>query len=440
MTFRLAVCGAALQLCFLALASYGDLAAAAVEVIVLLLGTSISYLIACQSVLAGGERAKLWLILLVAIAIRLTLAPALPSLSEDAFRYRWEGKLQAAGGNPYLARPSDPEWRRLRDETYPRVAARDFKAGYGPLWELIEQGAYRAAAALTGDPWRQARLFKAPAALCDLAVLAALVWLLRLNGLPASRVVVYAWCPLPVVEFWHEGHNDAALLLFLLLALCLARSQRWLWALAALSGAVLIKWWPLALFPLFLFAPGGGRARRWAGAAIGAAAAAALAWLYWGPVGENAAFMAGFLGGWRNNDSLFGALLALAGSPQRAQWMTGAALGAWVLLLVLARKRLPLERGTLLFIVGLLTVSANVHPWYLTWFIPLLAIHPWTPLLAWVSLAPLFYSVLIGYATLGQWDGVTAWRWLVYAPVAALAAADGLRRLRRGFGTGRAAP
>jgi hypothetical protein len=88
----------------------------------------------------------------------------------------------------------------------------------------------------------------------------------------------------------------------------------------------------------------------------------------------------------------------------------------------------------------LLTVSANVHPWYLTWFIPLLAIHPWTPLLAWVSLAPLFYSVLIGYATLGQWDGVTAWRWLVYAPVAALAAADGLRRLRRGFGTGRAAP
>ena len=57
-------------------------------------------------------------ILAAAILFRLTFWPLYPALSDDVFRYRWEGKLQAAGGNPYEVRPNDAAWQSLRDESF----------------------------------------------------------------------------------------------------------------------------------------------------------------------------------------------------------------------------------------------------------------------------------------------------------------------------------
>ncbi len=94
-------------------------------------------------------------------------------------------------------------------------------------------------------------------------------------------------------------------------------------------------------------------------------------------------------------------------------------------------RSLPLERAALLFISGMLLVSANVHPWYLTWMAPLLVIYPWTPLLLWLSLAPLSYQVLIEYRILGEWNGSTAVRWWIYLPVLGLFLGERLQRFRR---------
>src|SRR6266568_4739443 len=78
------------------------------------------------------------LIVAAAIVFRLTFWPLYPALSDDVFRYLWEGKLQAAGGNPYAARPNDPAWKSLRDESFASTPGRDFRAVYGPLVEGIE--------------------------------------------------------------------------------------------------------------------------------------------------------------------------------------------------------------------------------------------------------------------------------------------------------------
>ena len=99
------------------------------------------------------------------------LAP--DTVSDDIYRYRWEGKLQAAGGNPYESRPVDPRWASLRDSTFPLIAGRDFKAIYGPLSQQIELRTYCAAAAVEKDPARQVFWFKLPFALCDCAPPAA---------------------------------------------------------------------------------------------------------------------------------------------------------------------------------------------------------------------------------------------------------------------------
>ncbi len=350
---------------------------------------------------AGGSRP--WVIAF-ALLFRLTLWPAEPRLSEDLYRYRWEARVQAEGGNPYLARPNDAEWASLRDETSPRIPAPDFRAGYGPLLELAQRCSFAVARAVSADPATQTLWMKLPAALGDLGVLA----LLGRHPL----LIVYAWNPLVLSEFAWSGHNDA-LVAFAVLAAWRRRS------FGALGAAVALKWWPLALAPALL------RHVPWT-RALAIPAILALAAIPFIPpepaeLIENARFMSGFAGGWRNNDSLFGAVLWLAGGDmQTAKYATFALMAA----AVLGFARWPLERAWTATTAAILLLAANCHPWYVCWLVPLLAIGtPWPPLLLWTGLAPLSYSVLVKWRVLGEWDGSTPERWWIYAPVFAAMAA-----------------
>ena len=62
------------------------------------------------------RRAALVLVVTVAAALRLALVAGEPALSNDVYRYVWDGRVQAAGINPYRHTPADPELAFLRDE------------------------------------------------------------------------------------------------------------------------------------------------------------------------------------------------------------------------------------------------------------------------------------------------------------------------------------
>jgi len=198
-----------------------------------------------------------------------------------------------------------------------------------------------------------------------------------------------------------------------------AASARWTWSVLALSLAVCAKFWPAILFPLFAGWRGWLPQRRWQWLVLVPAAGIAAA-PYWSNIGENARFLSGFFGGWRNNDSFFGLLLWLTGDVYLAKYTAFALLAAVVV--VLMRLEWPLEKKVLAAIVAMLLISSNCHPWYLTWFLPLLALHPSAALLAWCALAPLAYEVVSGWVLLGEWHGSTPARWWVYVPVFALLA------------------
>lgn len=401
-----------------ALRALGNLAAQSTVAIVLLLACSTVYLTLCWRILQPDGLLPGWkALVLFALLFRLTMAGSLPSLSGDLPRYRWEGLARAAGENPYLVQPDDPRLAHLRDDTYPRISSPFRKAGYGPLWLEVQHWTARLARWAAADVWTQLKLCKLPSILGDLVALALLALLLRQHGLPFARWAIYAWCPLPVIEFWSEGHNDSWVAASLLGALLLAGRQRWAGSFAALSVGVLVKFWPLALFPFFAFGPGSSRPRWWQWLVL-APISAPFVWLYWAPVRENADFMTGFLSGWRNNDSLFAVILWLAG-PVRAKYLSAVLLLALIAALLL--WRVPLARACLLFIAGMLAISSNVHPWYLSWFLPLLALEPWLPLFLWTGLMPLAYRVLAEFEASGRWEGSTPARWLIYIPVYASA-------------------
>lgn len=436
---RLVLTAGIIELLLIGIRLYANVQQYLVGVITLLLLTSSVYLVAVYLITDGkktcGQRAKVFgphisliqasywsppqaFIIGAALLFRLTVFPIFPALSDDLYRYRWEGKLQANGGNPYQVAPIDPRWSKLRDTTWENVGSKDFKTIYGPLIELEERWTYKAVAGLT-DEYAQVFWLKLPAIVCELGLIWAVAELLRRRGMPADRLLIYAWAPLPIVEFWIGGHNDALVVLTIVLALVAAAANRWPAAFLALSVGIVAKIWPLILLPAFLWRSRKAGLLTPAWSLIVLPLAAILFIPYQTRVVENAEFASGFVGGWRNNDSLFGAILWLAGGDlYRAKYTTFALIAAVAIAAALVRW--SLEKAVFVTIVFMLLVSANCHPWYLTWFVPLLTFFPYTPILLWTALMPLSYAVLIGWKTLGEWNGSTPFRWFIYVPVFAM--------------------
>ncbi len=114
-----------------------------------------------------------------AALFRLLLVATPPSLSDDIHRYVWDGRVQAAGINPFLHPPDSEELRALRDEGWSKVNHPAIRTIYPPL----AQGVFALAAA----GGLRERGFKAVLCLFDLAVVVALAWFLRTDRpLPAA--------------------------------------------------------------------------------------------------------------------------------------------------------------------------------------------------------------------------------------------------------------
>ena len=390
---------------------------------------SLVYLVSVYLTLRGGTgRRRLLLIWIGAVLFRLLLLPVEPRLSEDLYRYRWQGKLQAAGGNPYLSRPDEPRWANLRDAAYPSVNRKDLPSVYGPVLEMTYHGAYRLFSWWEPDEFRQTWLFRLPFALCDLGVGLVLMGLLTVLGMARERALVYLWNPLVIIEFWAQGHNDSFVVLAVVLALWAAARARWAWSFAALGLATMIKFWPLILFPFFLLQRVDGKWRlRWKPALAAVPVMLLAAAPYLSTLSQVTEILEGFVGGWRNNDSLYGAIWEYADrdydrATELVQRILPVALaGLWAL-------QLRLTRAALWAPVILLLFAANCFPWYLTWFVPLLAVHPSSGLLLWTALAPLHYQIVTRYTLLGVWEDADWVRQFEYWPVFALLAWEVGRR------------
>jgi len=89
----------------------------------------------------------------------------------------------------------------------------------------------------------------------DMITCLALLVLLKRKGLDQRRVILYAWCPLPIVEFAIQGHVDVITLLFTLLAVLSAAdtSVRGRVLTGFLAGfAALTKIYPILLLVVVL--------------------------------------------------------------------------------------------------------------------------------------------------------------------------------------------
>src|SRR3954471_11774545 len=94
---------------------------------------------ATQFSVAAPARIGLLIVLGFALAMRLLLVGEEPFLSTDLYRYIWDGRVQAAGINPYRYVPADPALAALRDAAiYPRINRADYAVtAYPPIAEMF---------------------------------------------------------------------------------------------------------------------------------------------------------------------------------------------------------------------------------------------------------------------------------------------------------------
>lgn len=380
-------------------------------------------------------------ILLVALLLRLLLLPLPPTLSDDVLRYVWDGKVVAAGLNPYLLPPDDPQLEPLRDALWSALPHRDVPTVYPP----VAQGLFSIAARL---PFPVLAL-KTLLMLCDLGVCILLLRLAAAVGLPERRVVWYAWHPLPALEIAGMGHVDALGVAAVVATLLLLRRRpaRELAAVATAAVAVLAKLVPLAATPVW--ARGARRPLRFLAAVLALTAAGlaplavaargvppgftryALSWEFNGPLYEPL---------WRLSERLeirarvetrLDELKRRTGEherwnrlypynyPQLHAKLALLGLLAAGLGVVWWRAREPIA-GTGAVLGCVLLCSSTVYPWYGLWVLApaaLLAQPAWLllTLLLPLSYLPQFAAVpLLPWVFLAIWLPfflLLAWRW-----------------------------
>jgi alpha-1,6-mannosyltransferase len=407
--FWLLAAGVSLEALYLRMHSLYFLKNHAIGFIELALAAGTIYLIALYGLSrTKGSRATFILLIFGAIVFRATLWPMEPTLSDDLQRYRWEGKVQANGWNPYAIAPNDPRLAHFRDKYYEIMPGREIPAIYPPVTELV----FRATWVLFPGP----TAFKTPFAAADVLVMLVLGWMFRNEKDRVFRLAVYAWNPLVIVEFAGNGHNDVLALLGIVCGLALIKKRPVL-ANVTIALGTMAKVFPAVLLPVWIRRAGWPEKRAgWWAAVLAVASMLVVLAPYSNALDMLRANLTYYEATWKNyHASLYTVIDWLTGGKTKIPALV-AALASWGLAFWLAWKRADPARAAYLLIGTILAFGPNGYSWYLTWIVPLLCFFPNPAWLMLTVLEFLSYNVLIGYGILGIFKFDPLMQWLVYAP------------------------
>jgi hypothetical protein len=377
-TLGLAVLAVGLTGIFKWVARVQDLDAHMPEFIGLLLLAGIFYVIGvfCVERFRLGAAALL-IILASAVLFRVVLLSAPSTLSDDVYRYQWDGRAQRAHLNPYVVFPNAEGLEWLQNPEHPEPPGEETPTMYPPLSEF----AYRLIGTVPG--------YKRVSTILDLASAGLLMLLLAAMNQPLDRVLVYAWNPAVLISFAMSGHFDSLAIVTILAALFFLVTNRPALSMAALALSFLSKFFPVLLLLTFL--------KRVRLAHVGIFVA--LVFTCYVPfLGAGWHLLDGaenYARDWVNNATLFSLLQFVAGSRAGAELVAGLIVIATIG--YLAKNRATPLWSSLVLTGGVLLVSPTAYPWYFTWSIPFLCFYPSAAWLLMTVTSVLAYTPAITY-------------------------------------------
>ena len=187
-------------------------------------------------------------------AFRIIFLVSLPNLSQDFYRFIWDGRLILSGLNPYLQLPKD----LILNANFFMPQAKELVFAMGELsakhysnYPPINQLCYAIAGFFSPNSIIGAvvvlRLIIVTA---DLGTLYFGQKLLKNIGLNPNKIYWYMLNPLVVLELSGNLHFEGVMLFFLVLSIYLLQKNSYKWAAFFMAISISVKLLPLLLLPI----------------------------------------------------------------------------------------------------------------------------------------------------------------------------------------------
>lgn len=186
---------------------------------------------------------------------RAGLILAWPGLSDDLYRFFWDGVISNQGLSPYAMTPSEiykqgqniPSY--LLEDIYPYLSSADYYSVFPPLTQKF----YQIATYFTADNiYHSAIIMRIFIIAAESGIIYLLLKLLPALQYQQKNALLYALNPLIIIEFSGNLHPEVIMLFFFLFAFWWMLKKRWFLFSLFFSAAILSKLTVLLLLPLFI--------------------------------------------------------------------------------------------------------------------------------------------------------------------------------------------
>ena len=190
------------------------------------------------------------------IIFRLLFLFAIPNLSQDFYRFIWDGRMILEGFNPYLYTPNTViEWSTSvpsateLHKCMGELSAMHF-TNYPPLNQLcfVLGNLFPGKSILSSVIGMRLLIIAA-----DIGTLYFGKKLLERLKLPANRIFWYILNPFIIIEFTGNLHFEGVMIFFLVWSFYLLYSGKWKWAAVLLAFSIAVKLIPLMFLPVFIW-------------------------------------------------------------------------------------------------------------------------------------------------------------------------------------------
>lgn len=191
--------------------------------------------------------------IVLALLIRIALLGLEPNLSDDYFRYIWDGRLLTAGYNPFMYLPSELQTEAIYQQLelgqlYPQLNSPNYFSVYPPVGQAIFG---LSASLFPKSVWGSLVVMRVVYILVEIATIYGLYKLLELLQKPKDYILIYALNPLVILELTGNLHLEVLMIGMLVWAIYFLLKEKWQWSIVFMVLAVCSKLLPLMFLPLF---------------------------------------------------------------------------------------------------------------------------------------------------------------------------------------------
>lgn len=195
------------------------------------------------------------ILLWISMGFRIVFIVAIPCLSDDFYRFIWDGKLFINGYNPYLFIPSEiinsdiANTAGLTQELYEGLNSPNYYTVYPPINQLLFSlgGFFSKYGMLAGII-----AIRVPIIIAEFFLIKYIRKLLEALKFSQSKVLWYALNPLVIIELSGNLHYEGMMMLCIVIAIYWLMQNKWGGAAVWWAMAISIKLIPILFLPVLI--------------------------------------------------------------------------------------------------------------------------------------------------------------------------------------------